>query len=151
MTNQEGVSGPEALIVPGEYRETLPLDIEQIATSATLGLFGGRTGGHWFLRIRDFTGISGLPEDEDLPPILGEVYSEADPFPLDSTNSFVYAHGIARAWLIARGLQVGHETRGAQLRGCIVNSRYEISKPSSFHSPSAPWKRLIARILRQSS
>jgi hypothetical protein len=130
MTTPEDSGGLEPLDIAGKYCETLPLDINTVADGATLGLFGGRYGEQWNLNVRDFTGLTGIPDDEHMPPELGEIRTEADPHPLDSFESYDFAHQIAAGWLVDRGLRIVHDRDrlGARLYGTIVCSTYVIAK-----------------------
>lgn len=128
MSTPENPAGLEPLVVPGKYQETLPLNIDAIADGATLGLFGSRAGGQWDLNVRDFTNQTAIPDDEHMPPELGEIWTETDPHPLDSGASYDFAHRIAAGWLVDRGLHVVRDAPGRRLYGSIVCSTYVITK-----------------------
>jgi len=131
MTTPESNSGLEPLDVEGKYFETLPLDVNIINDGATLALFGGRAGGQWDLNVRDFTGLSDIPDDEHMPPEIGEITTETDPHPLDSSESYDFAHRMAAEWLTERGLGITRHIPGARLYGSIVCSTYVITKSPS--------------------
>lgn len=128
MTTPEHSGELEPLDIAGKYYETLPLDINAVVDGTTLALFGGRTGGQWELNVRDFTNQTGIPDDEHMPPELGEITTEADPHPLDSGASYDFAHQVAAGWLVDRGLRLERDIPGARLQGSIICSTYVVIK-----------------------
>ena len=129
MTAPETSGAIEPLCVAGKYYETLPLDISVVADGSTLALFGSRAGGQWGLNVCDFTNLTTIPDDEHMLPELGEITTEADPHPLDSSASYDFAHRMAADWLIERGLRISQHTPRVRAYGNIV-CFYVVKSPS---------------------